>query len=297
MSIPIKNAKSPYLKRMATLSFLITGMAYHVLMVFPIYMYSWFVDPMSLGMLAPVAAVFSFYVSIYATVSPLCKPQRLQWCFLHRNILKMQSYRQECLRLYQMQGFTKWRWYALHWIGPLWLIASVFTFACISSRKGAFWVLLVGIVGWCIFFRLQIQRERRWCLKAGPIDLAFVYGRMLQLLVWYIPTLYVFHTYGNEWGMKLQKYFFIVLFLFLMIHACLAPNWFHLCFGQRKATVRYSFWGSLLETNGYGNFRGLSSIPVTASAFEKKQALIDILLFHFIVIFAFSCLVFLLYLL
>ncbi|WP_149453031.1 hypothetical protein [Pasteuria penetrans] len=112
--------------------------------------------------------------------------------------------------------------------------------------------MLAGIIGWCVSFRLQIQRERRWCSEAGPIDLAFVYGRMLQLLTWYTLSLYIFHTYGNEWETKLQKYFLVIIFLLIMVYTCLVPNWFHLCLGQRRATARHSFWGSLLETNGMG---------------------------------------------
>lgn len=166
MKIPTQNSNEALVpERMATLSFLVTGMAFHVFMVSPICMYSWSIGPTSLGTLALVAAVFSFYVSIYATVSPLRKPQRLQWFYLHMNIIKMHDYRRKCLHLYQMQGFPKWRWYALHWVGPLWMIASMFTFACINSQKGAWgycWqVLLVGVYPSACKFNGNVDGVRR----------------------------------------------------------------------------------------------------------------------------------------
>ncbi|WP_149453806.1 hypothetical protein [Pasteuria penetrans] len=194
-----------------------------------------------------------FYLSIKSTIMPLQKGQKYRWHDLYNQLLRMQIYRQECRRLYQMQGFSKWRWYSLLCAGPLWMLLFVLIFMRMNIQERSFWVLVVGIVGWGVFLRLQIRRECWWCLQAGSIDLGFINARILQSLILYTIALYVFHTYGNGMpgGAQAVSMIFLVYFY---TSISVFSKWLHLCLGQRRTPQKMTFWGLLWEENSYGSF-------------------------------------------
>ncbi|WP_149453790.1 hypothetical protein [Pasteuria penetrans] len=133
------------------------------------------------------------------------------------------------------------------------MLLSIFIFMHMSIQERSLWVLVVGMAGWCGFLRLQIRRECRWCLQAGPIDLDFINTRILQSLILYTIALYVFHTYGNRVSVRVQV-ISVISFFFLYTSISVFSKWLHLCLGQRKTPQKMTFWGLLWEENSYGSF-------------------------------------------
>lgn len=294
METPIQGSQTPHSnskRLMIPFSFMV-GLASHVLMILPISMYGGFFHFSTIFTLT--LAIFSFWISFNVNFFPRQQELEHQWYDSYRKLLEMQAYRQTCLRLYQVQGFSKWRWYIPHFVGPLGMIASTLVFVCMEPQRGALWILLAGVVGWCISFRWQIRRECRWCSEAGSIDLHFLYGRIFQLLIWYTIALYIFHTYGNGWEKEIQR---VSIGILVLVHTCLSPNWIHLCLGQRRATSQKTFCGFLLEAScWYGNFGELSPSAPALSPSEKRRVQKDALLWDWVLPIVSSCILFTLYL-
>lgn len=270
-------------------SFVIAGLFFQILMMFPIHLYSWF----SAGMTFHVLSFSVLYLcfSIRSTIMPLREGQTYRWHDLYNQLLRMQTYRQECRRLYQMQGFSKWRWYFLFCAGPLWMLLFILIFMRVNIQEGSFWVLVVGMAGWCGLFRLQIRRECRWCLQAGSIDLRFVNTRILQVLTLYTIALYVFHTYGNRVPVGVQA---ISMIPFVFFYTSVFVLWMHLCLGQRKTSQKMTFWDLLLREEPYGSFGELLPVPSfpSLSVSQKRWSALFRVLFISIVIVLYISLIY-----
>lgn len=269
----------PNSKRWIIPSFFMIGLIFHVLMVLPTGMYGGFFHFATILTLA--LAPFLFYLFFKAVLFPMHPRLEYQWYDSYRGLLQMHTYRRTCLHLYQIQGFSKWGWYVLYFSGPLWMVVSLFVFISMGPQRQSLWILLVGMVGWCLLFLWQIRRERRWCSEAGTIDLRSLYGRILQFLIWNTGSLYFFYTYVNRWEEKLQGISIVIL---VLIHTCLFPNWFHLCLGQRKTYYKRTFFGSLLGICGYGNFSKRTPSPPVVSIPERENVKTDVVLCDWIVV-------------
>lgn len=266
MKKSMERTKAPKLRWLMVPLFLITGIFFQIIMIVPICMGDWFPNEMIVPTLIFVVPLFGILVQ---KIDPPPKgKKKYRWLDLLDRLLQMQSYRKKCRHLYQMQGFSKFRWYALHWIGPLWMVASLFLFFHMDPQNRPFWILSAGFVGWCVFFRLQIGREYRWCSEAGPIDLNFINKEIITICSLYVIFLYFFHTFGTNWS-KIQT---ISTVMVTIIQPHFSSYWLHLCMGQRR--MEYIFGSSLQETDRYGEVGKPLLLPPISSSERKKILMI-----------------------
>lgn len=123
------------------------GMLFHVIMMVPICVCNWF--PRYLIVLILMCTVLFLYMFTHGSFFPF---GRKKWLYLSNELLLMQVYRERCRYLYQMQVFLKFRWYALQWVGPLWMVASLFIFFYVMvPQEKFFWILSSGTCGLVCF--------------------------------------------------------------------------------------------------------------------------------------------------
>lgn len=240
------------------LFFIITGILFNFMMILTIYSHK-----LSTGLIFFIMINSIIYFWIFSL--PSARKRKDQCFILFNELLSVHMYRKKCLYLYQMQGFSKFRWYVLYWIGPLWMVASLFISFSMNSQEISFWIVVMGLLGWCIFFKLQVRRECRWCYEAGPIHIKFINKIIIIIFIWYAIVWYVPHTYEDSWPEFLQT---ISTVVFPITQSCFSSLWLFLCLGQRGK--RDVLGNPLRETEGDGRFDQSSPYSAISPSERKK---------------------------
>ncbi|WP_149453060.1 hypothetical protein [Pasteuria penetrans] len=203
-----------------------------------------------------------------------------RWYYIRNQLFMVGSYRKKCFFIYKNRGFSSFRWYFIWNLGPAWFLTSLLLYYYLEPVWESNWLLTAGILGWCIFLKLQVMQERKWCSGAGRVDDNFINIRIFHFLILYLVPIHLFSIFGSY----LPPYFQASI-LILLISQCsnsIFPAWLHIYLGQRTTPdLNFRFWTLLDFYGDFGN--NTSNWPGS----PRKNNIIDILCF-----FGFLCFIF-----
>lgn len=191
----------------------------------------------------------NYYRYVVRPAMNIIKLKQGHWSWVYHQMLQVNSYREKCVNEYQAQGFSRFRWYIPLILGPLWFLGSLTLFYYPGWKSP--WVLTVGIWGWCIFFKWQIERERKWCPQTATVmNHNFINIRIIHFSLFFAIPSHLLSIFGIILSPSFREISYLIWIGLWSISVF--PAWLHLQLGQRSTPD--SNFGLWTLTDSYGDF-------------------------------------------